>query len=128
MNRIAALLDQIKMEQGIKSNYALAKLLEINEARIGNYYKGIVKPDDYAITRVALMLHMEPIHLIAEIRAEDEKNATKKEFWRNFLRHAAVVTGFLVAQALGFPSTSEAAASTASTGRYDIRANYATPG
>lgn len=80
MNRIAALLDQIKMEQGIKSNYALAKLLKINEARIGNYYKGIVKPDDYAITRVALMLHMEPIHLIAEIRAEDEKNATKKEF------------------------------------------------
>jgi len=125
MNRFAQLLDQIKAQQGITSNYGLEKLLGIKQARLSDYYKGICNPDDYAITRVALMLHMEPIHLIAEIRAEDEKNATKKEFWRNFLRHAAVVTGFLVVQALGFPSTSEAAASTASTGRYDISANYA---
>ena len=125
MNRIAELLDQIKEQQGIETDYALAKLFGLRQARIGEYYKGIAKPDDYLITRVALMLHMEPVHLLAEIRAEDEKNATKKEFWRNFLRHAAVVTGFLVVQALGFPSTSEAAASTASTGRYDISTNYA---
>ena len=121
MTRIAELLDRIKEQQGIASNYALAKLLQIEEKRIGDYYRGMVKPDDYAITRVALMLQMEPIHLLAEIRATDEKNATKREFWSNFLRRAAVVFGFLVVQALGFPSTSEADASTASYGRYDGR-------
>lgn len=92
MNRIKELLDQIKTQQGITSNYALAKLLEINESRIGEYYKGIVKPDDYAITRVALILQMEPMNVLAEIRAETEKNPQKRRFWVNFLTRAAVVT------------------------------------
>lgn len=62
MNRIAELLDQIKEHQGIETDYALAKLFGLRQARIGEYYKGIAKPDDYLITRVALMLHMEPVH------------------------------------------------------------------
>jgi len=125
MSRITELLDLIKEQQGLTSNYALAKLLQINEGRISEYYKGIGKPDDYAITRVALTLQMEPIHLLAEIRAEDEKNPTKRGFWINFLRHAAVVIVSVGALVLGSASTSEAVASTASFGRYDINGNYA---
>jgi len=125
MKRFSELLDRIKQQQGISSNYALAKVLQVEEKRIHDYYKGMVKPDDYAITRVALMLHIEPIHLLAEIRSEDEKNATKREFWRNFLRHAAVVAASAGALTLGLASTSEAGASTAKDGRLDVTANYA---
>ena len=120
MKRFSELLDQIKQEQGLTSNYALSKKLGINESRISDYYKGMCKPDDYAITRVALMLQIEPIHLLAEIRAEDEKNVTKREFWRNFLRHAAVVTISAGALLLGSASVNEVGASTARSERSEF--------
>jgi len=125
MSRTTDYLDEIKQRQGLTSNYQLAKVLEVSEQDISKCYRNLKHADEYMGTRMALALGIEPIHLLAEIRAEAEKNPKKREFWSNFLRHAAVVTGFLVVQTLGFPSTSEAAASTASTGRYDISANYA---
>lgn len=114
MSKTIELLDAVKAREGITSNYALAKFLEINEARIGEYYRDIAKPDDYAITRIALALGLEPMHVLAEIRAESEKNEKKREFWRNFLMRAASVGGLAAGLMYGFPSASEASTREAS--------------
>lgn len=122
MSKTTDLLDQIKTRYKIESKYALAKLLDIPEQYIGYFYKGERTPDDYAATRIALALGMEPIAVIAEIRAEEEKHPTKRQFWRDFLTRAAMVCGLVLALGSGMPASSEA--STRSADR-DVSANYA---
>jgi len=49
----------------------------------------------------------------------------KRIFWRNFLRHAAVVTASAMDLTLGSASTNEAAASTARDKPINLSTNYA---
>jgi len=128
MSKTTEYLDEVKRAKGLTSNYALAKWLGIAEQDISRCYQGKKHGDEYICTRIALALGKEPIHVMAEIRAEAEKNKSKREFWLNFLSHAAVVIVLVTGLVLGFPSTSEADASTASyarSDRTDITANYA---
>ena len=83
---IIELLDQTKERLQVKSDYALAKALQINQARLSAYRKGKENPDPYALTKIALALDLDPLALIAEFEARTEKNATRKGFWENFLR------------------------------------------
>ena len=85
---IIELLDQTKEKLQARSDYALAKALEIPTQRIADYRKGTRHPDPYALTKIALALDLDPLALIAEFEARTEKNATRKGFWENFLRRA----------------------------------------
>lgn len=119
MNKTTDLLDTVKQKHALTSNYQLAKHLGISQADISHAYKGRYRSDEYTATRIALALDREPIHVIAELRAEDEKNPTKREFWRNFSTHAALVIACLTALAFGLPSTDAAGM----TGNFHARMN-----
>lgn len=93
---IIELLDQSKARLNVKSDYALAKALEIHQARLSAYRKGKERPDPYALTKIALTLDLDPIALIAEFEAQTEKNPARKGFWINFLRRAGSGVGILV--------------------------------
>lgn len=97
------LLEAIKAREGITTNYRLAKVLEIPENRINDYAHGRAHPDEYAAIRIALALDLDPITVIAELKAESEKNEKKREFWRNFLTRAACIAGLAVPLSFGFP-------------------------
>lgn len=103
------LLEAVKAREGITSNYRLAKVLDIPENRINDYAHGRAHPDEYAATKIALALELDPISVIAELKAESEKDEKKREFWRNFLTRAALVVASLAALHCGFPSNSEVA-------------------
>ena len=92
---IIELLDQTKERLQVKSDYALAKALQINQARLTDYRKGTRHPDPYALTKIALALDLDPLALIAEFEARTEKNATRKGFWENFLRRVSSGLGVL---------------------------------
>jgi len=92
---IIELLDQTKERLQVQSDYALAKALEINQARLSAYRKGKENPDPYALTKIALALDLDPLALIAEFEARTEKNATRKGFWENFLRRVGSGLGVL---------------------------------
>lgn len=77
-------LNRVKEKLAISSNYAVAKALEIERQRINDYYRGDRVPDSYACTKIAILLGEDPTLVIAEIQAENEKNAKKKGFWRDF--------------------------------------------
>ncbi len=77
-------LDECKAKLGVGTNYALAKALNINQSRIGEYYKGKTIPDDYACFKFAECLEIDPAIVIAEIRASSEKNPEKREYFRAF--------------------------------------------
>ena len=103
MSKVADLMQEIKDREGVTTNYRLAKLTGIPENRLSDYAKGIRTPDEYAATRLALALGLEPIEVIAQIQAETEKNEQRREFWRNFLTRAACIAGLAVPLSFGFP-------------------------
>lgn len=92
---IIELLDQTKQRLNVKSDYALAKALEIPSQRVSAYRKGKEHPDPYALTKIALALDLDPLALIAEAEARTEKNATRRGFWENFSRRAGSTLGML---------------------------------
>jgi len=88
---VQELIEKLKRQEHLTSNYQVAKYTQIPENRINDYVKGRVRPDAYAATRLALALEREPIEVIAEIEAETETNETKRKFWRDFLSHAVCI-------------------------------------
>lgn len=108
MTKTTTLLDTVKQTHGLTSNYQLAKKLEIRETYISLAYAGRKNADEYMATRIALALDLDPMTVIAELRADDEKNAKQKEFWRNFLTRAASVVALLTALHFGNPSSDAA--------------------
>lgn len=82
--KVIEFLDGCKKKLDVSSNYALAKVLDIPEPRIHDYYKGKAMPDEYGCFRIAECLEIDPAIVIAEIRAETEKNPRKREFFKVF--------------------------------------------
>lgn len=81
-------LDKCKIALQVKSDYALGKALEINDARISDYYKDKRVPDAYACARIALALKLEPLEVLADIESQSAKTEAKREFWRGFIGHS----------------------------------------
>lgn len=93
---IIELLEQSKTKLGVSSDYALAKRLEINQARLTDYRKGTRHPDPYALVKIALLLDLDPLVLIAEAEAQTEKNPVRKGFWQNFARRVGSLAAVAV--------------------------------
>lgn len=88
MNKAKELLMECKIKLGIKSDYALAKEMEIDRARMSDYMNEKRTPDNFACMRIAQILRRDPITVIAEIEADTCKNETRRAFWINFLSSA----------------------------------------
>ena len=101
--KVIEFLDECKKKLDISSNYALAKALEIPEPRIHDYYKNKGTPDEYACFKFAECLEIDPAIVIAEIRAETEKNPRKREFFRVFRGACGkAAAGIILGLALSF--------------------------
>lgn len=85
MNKSAELMDALKAKIGITSDYALAKKLGVNRARISAYRQGNEKPDFYICVKAGIFLNLDPVKIAAEIELEKEKNEERRGFWRDFL-------------------------------------------
>lgn len=92
---IIELLEQSKTKLGITSDYALAKELELNSGWISDYRNGKRHPTPYALVKIALLLDLDPLALIAEAEAQTEKNPVRKGFWQNFARRVGAAAGVL---------------------------------
>lgn len=85
MDRFFELIDRLKHERKLNSDNQVAKLLGFTRQALCDYRKRRRHPDDYALTRLALELGIDPLTLIAEVRAETDKGERRK-FWRDFFR------------------------------------------
>lgn len=92
MNKSAELMDALKAKIGIESDYALAKKLGVNQARISAYRHGKEKPDFYICVKAGIFLNLDPVKIAAEIELEKEKNEERRGFWRDFLSQSTPVT------------------------------------
>lgn len=95
--QVIDLIEKVKTKAELKSDYALAKTLNLTTARVSEWRTGKRTPDNYSLTRMALILGIEPIEIIAEIEAETEKNEQKRTFWRNFRSRSGKATVIVLA-------------------------------
>jgi len=84
METTQTLLQRCKTELGIESDYALAKAFEMSPQAIGRYQSGERQMDNWTALKVANVLGMEPMEVIAISELEREKNEAKRKVWESF--------------------------------------------
>lgn len=103
--KIKERLLECKIKLGVKSDYALAKALGINRGTLSGYLTAKREPDAYTAVKMAEILNVHPLLLLAEFEAETAKTAERKAFWLNFvqrIRSGAVAITALIYMATLF--------------------------
>lgn len=86
MTKVIELLEAIKAKNDVKTDYALAKLLDLPTQRISDYLKGTRTPDEYACLQIATALGKTLDEVTAAIRMEAEKDEKRRNAWRNYYK------------------------------------------
>lgn len=89
-------LDAVKVRHGLESDYALAKALGVGTSVIGNYRVGRSHLNNTMAAKVAELLALDPLEVIAaaEIeRAERAKDEKAKGFWMRYAAALLMVVG-----------------------------------
>lgn len=108
---INGLLDRIKSEYHIGSDYKLAQFLGVVNGSIRHYRHGRSLPDLRVTERIAFQLGIDPDVLWASFQAQRATDEHAAETWTRIARrlreagHAAVMTLAGLAVVLGFIST-----------------------
>ena len=89
-------LDAAKKRLKVDTDYKLAKWLEVNQARISAYRSGKEGMDNYTAARIANLLVINQLEVIADTNAEREKDDKKREFWRGLVKNQVKTTLIVV--------------------------------
>jgi transcriptional regulator with XRE-family HTH domain len=79
--KIKNYIEQCKNKAGIKTNKKLGAILEIDERKLNFYEKGERIADEESCFKIANYLNLDEGLVIAEIRAEGEKDELKKKYF-----------------------------------------------
>ena len=84
-------IDAAKEKLNISSDYAFSKWLGVTRNTISNYRQGIRVIDDMTATKLADIVGINPLIVIAQANLEREKSETGKKFWKEILGRVACV-------------------------------------
>jgi len=102
-------LDAVKSKVGIESDYKLAQTLDVSRAAISKYRNNGDSLSDETALKVASVLEIEPIMVIAAIHAEKAKTEETKKVWSALLqRLSGVAATFLIATGINVATPSPA--------------------
>ncbi|WP_250479029.1 MULTISPECIES: DUF3693 domain-containing protein [unclassified Caballeronia] len=82
-------LDAAKTELDLPSDYALAKALGVTPSTISKYRLGRSAPDDLVCARIAEILSLEPMEVIAAVHYERSTDERARELWSSIWGKAA---------------------------------------
>jgi hypothetical protein len=75
-------IEQLRKLTNTGSLYAVAKLTGLSENAVQHYSKGRREFSNYAASRVATLLNIEPMEVIANVEAAREKDEGRKTYWQ----------------------------------------------
>jgi plasmid maintenance system antidote protein VapI len=81
-NTTTDLLDEVKKANGIESDYALAKRLDVLPQTISNYRHGRTQMSDEIAVAMAAMIERAPAPILAQLAAERAKSPEVAKVWR----------------------------------------------
>jgi hypothetical protein len=96
MKTTISYLDDAKEKLGIKSDYGMAKWMSLSRNALSQYRLGKSIIDDYAAAKIASVLEIDPMVLIAAANAEREKDKERQEFWQNFYERLGGVAASII--------------------------------
>ena len=112
MRTVNELLDQVRANAGIQSDYRLAKTLNLTANTIANYRHGRSRPDDLVLSKLAELggIPADQVELLAvTLQAERASTDEARALWQRIAARlqAGAVHGWLLAclVALGFITT-----------------------
>lgn len=82
-------LDAVKDRLDLPSDYAIAKALNVTRAAISSYRTGRSMPDDLVCARIAAVIGVEPMEVIAAINYQRAKNDDARSLWESIWGKAA---------------------------------------
>lgn len=97
MENVRKLLDEVKQRNGIESDYALAKILDVRRQRVSAYYKRVQVPDNTVCLKIAEILEKPLGDVIAAVELDAEKDEKRRSVWEKYYKR---VGGMAAAVAL----------------------------
>ena len=85
-NTTTDLMDAVKEQKGIQSDYALAKRLGILPQTISNYRHGRTQMADEIAVAMAGMIDRAPAPILAQLAADRAKSPEVAKIWREAAR------------------------------------------
>jgi hypothetical protein len=101
-----------KARGGTGTDYSLAKLLETDTQLVSKYRRELAQMGEAPALKVAQMLEVHPMVVMAEIAAERSRDVRMQRAWMDAARHyakKAAFAGAVILTAVSAPSLSEAA-------------------
>lgn len=86
MTKVIELLNAAKSALNVETDYALAKALGINKARISAYYAGKETPNEFACLQIANATGKDYSEVSAIVRIEAEKDESRRQKWREYYK------------------------------------------
>jgi len=86
-------LDAVKQRHGFKSDYELSKALGVKQQTISSYRVGRTSMDPMMAAKVAELLAMNPLEVIAAAEAERARDEKTKGFWMRYAAALLMVVG-----------------------------------
>lgn len=86
MKKTIEYLREAKEKLNLESDYALAKKLGIERGAISQYQLNKRVMDDYTASKIAEILNIPAMMIIAAANAEREKDEGRKEYWQDFYK------------------------------------------
>jgi transcriptional regulator with XRE-family HTH domain len=108
--RTTEYLTAAKAKTSKNKSIELAKLLGVTSGAMSHYESGKRIIDDYTAMKLAKILGIDPLRIIAQANAEREKNEKKRAFWTTIASKgiAAMVTAFIFGTTFLPTNTAEA--------------------
>ncbi|MGH8547486.1 MAG: helix-turn-helix domain-containing protein [Methylococcales bacterium] len=101
-------LNEAKTLLKVHSQTALAERLKCKVTAINHYYTGRRTMDDYTAIRLAELLGVPPLEVIAAANADRETEENKKNWWRDFYKKVTSSAAFFACLSIGLPQISRA--------------------
>lgn len=112
MTQVTALLDRLKHAHALQSDYALAKLLNVNQQTVAFWRSGRSAPEAAIVVKIAELLDQEPLPVVALIELEREQHKKQPrpwiiELWRRYSPRLLPAFAFALVIAGGIQERSE---------------------
>lgn len=114
---VVAVLDSIKTRHGLKSDYAVCKLIGCSTQLLANWRHGRNLPDEKWCQLLAAAAGVDPLILAAQVQAQRSKTDEARTLWEAIAErlqmgaHGLAAAIFSVVFATGFVATDARAAS-----------------
>lgn len=125
--RTVEYLDEIKRQYRLTSDYQVHKLLGVSKQSITHYRNGHSSFADDVAARVAMLLKLDPLRVLADVHAERAKSEAARAVWRMIAARAAQTAAILLAvcaaNLAAVPSSAEARTVNGLRGALDTERN-----